>query len=68
GEPYYGHPGNWLGFSAYLLHFPKDDLAVMVLSNRSDTDAEYLATTAAEMFRGDSTGVSPSPRTRGSLP
>jgi CubicO group peptidase (beta-lactamase class C family) len=54
GEPYYGHPGNWLGFSAYLLHFPKDDLAVMVLSNRSDTDAEYLATTAAEMFRGPS--------------
>ena len=51
GEPYYGHPGNWLGFSAYLLHFPKDDLAVIVLSNRSDTDAEYLATTTAEMFR-----------------
>jgi len=29
GEPYYGHPGNWLGFSAYILHFPKDDLAVL---------------------------------------
>jgi CubicO group peptidase (beta-lactamase class C family) len=51
GEPYYGHPGNWLGFSAYLLHFPKDDLAVMVLSNRSDTDAEYLAATTAEIVR-----------------
>jgi CubicO group peptidase (beta-lactamase class C family) len=54
GEPYYGHSGNWLGYSAYLLHFPKDDLAVIVLSNRSDTDAEYLATTTAEIFR---TGV-----------
>jgi CubicO group peptidase (beta-lactamase class C family) len=51
GEPYYGHPGNWLGFSAYILHFPKDDLAVMVLSNRSDADPEYLATTTAAMFR-----------------
>ncbi|HEY3570262.1 MAG TPA: serine hydrolase domain-containing protein [Thermoanaerobaculia bacterium] len=51
GEPYYGHSGNWLGFTAYYLHFPKDGLAVMILSNRSDTDTEYLATTAAEMFR-----------------
>ncbi len=52
GEPYYAHSGNWLGFTAYYLHYPKDGLAVMVLSNRSDTDTEYLATTAAEMFRG----------------
>jgi CubicO group peptidase (beta-lactamase class C family) len=51
GEPYYAHSGNWLGFTAYYLHFPKDGLAVMLLSNRSDTDTEYLATTAAEMFR-----------------
>jgi CubicO group peptidase (beta-lactamase class C family) len=51
GEPFYGHSGNWLGFTAYYLHVPKEGLAVMVLSNRSDTDTEYLATTAAEMFR-----------------
>jgi hypothetical protein len=31
---------------------------VMILSNRSDTDTEELATTLAEMFK--------SPRTRGS--
>jgi CubicO group peptidase (beta-lactamase class C family) len=68
GVPYYGHPGNWLGFSSYLLHFPKDDLAVMVLSNRSDADTEYLAATTAEMFLDDPTGISPSLRTRGSPP
>ena len=51
GEPFYGHSGNWLGFTAYYLHVPKDGLAVMVLSNRSDTDTEYLAVTTAEMFR-----------------
>jgi D-alanyl-D-alanine carboxypeptidase len=57
GVPYYGHSGNWLGFTAYYLHFPQDGLAVMVLSNRSDTDAEYLATTTAEMFKSE--GPSP---------
>jgi CubicO group peptidase (beta-lactamase class C family) len=51
GTPYYAHSGNWLGYTAYYLHFPGDNLAVMVLSNRSDTDTEELATTAAEMFR-----------------
>jgi D-alanyl-D-alanine carboxypeptidase len=57
GEPYYAHSGNWLGFTAYYLHYPKDGLAVMVLSNRSDTDTEYLATTAAEMFGGGGTST-----------
>ena len=56
GEPYYAHSGNWLGFTAYYLHFPKDNLAVMVLSNSSDTDTEYLATTTAEMFRSREAG------------
>jgi CubicO group peptidase (beta-lactamase class C family) len=51
GTPYYAHSGNWLGYTAYYLHVPKDKLAVMVLSNRSDTDTEELATTLAEMFR-----------------
>jgi CubicO group peptidase (beta-lactamase class C family) len=51
GTPYYAHSGNWLGYTAYYLHFPKDNLAVMLLSNRSDTDTEELATTLAEMFR-----------------
>jgi CubicO group peptidase (beta-lactamase class C family) len=51
GAPYYAHSGNWLGFTAYYLHVPKDHLAVMILSNRSDTDTEELATTLAEMFR-----------------
>ena len=51
GTLYYAHAGNWLGYTAYYLHFPDDKLAVTVLSNRSDTETEELATTAAEMFR-----------------
>jgi CubicO group peptidase (beta-lactamase class C family) len=51
GTPYYAHSGNWLGYTAYYLHVPQDKLAVMILSNRSDTDTEELATTLAEMFR-----------------
>jgi CubicO group peptidase (beta-lactamase class C family) len=68
GEPYYAHSGNWLGFTAYYLHFPKDGLAVAVLSNRSDTDTEYLAATTAEMFRAPAAALTPSLRTRGSPP
>jgi len=59
GTPYYAHSGNWLGYTAYYLHVPQDDLAVMILSNRSDTDTEELATTLAEMFKSPRTGGSP---------
>ncbi len=59
GTPYYAHSGNWLGYTAYYLHFPQEKLAVMVLSNRSDTDTEELATTMAEMFKSPRTGGSP---------
>ncbi|HEY0515122.1 MAG TPA: serine hydrolase domain-containing protein [Thermoanaerobaculia bacterium] len=51
GETYYGHSGNWLGFTAYYLHFPRDGMAVMVLGNSSDIDCESLAFATAAAFR-----------------
>jgi len=51
GEPVYCHSGNWLGFTAFYLHFPKDGLAVTVLANSSDTDSESLAEATAAAFR-----------------
>jgi CubicO group peptidase (beta-lactamase class C family) len=51
GEISYGHSGNWLGFASYYLHFPKDGLAVVVLANSSDVDAEALAVATAGAFR-----------------
>lgn len=51
GETFYAHSGNWLGFSAYLLHYPKDGLAVAILANSAEVDAESLAFEAAAVFR-----------------
>jgi len=51
GERLYAHSGNWLGFTSYYLHFPKDGLAVVILANGSDVDAESLAATTAGIFR-----------------
>jgi len=50
GEPYYGHSGLWMGYTAYYLHYPKESLSVMVLSNSSDTNTESLAFDTAEVF------------------
>jgi CubicO group peptidase (beta-lactamase class C family) len=51
GETFYAHSGNWLGFSAYLLHYPKDGVAVVILANSSEVDAESLAVESAALFR-----------------
>jgi CubicO group peptidase (beta-lactamase class C family) len=51
GEPVYCHSGNWLGFTAFYLHYPKDGLAVVVLANSSDVDSESLAQGTAAAFR-----------------
>lgn len=51
GEPVYCHSGNWLGFTAFYLHYPNDGLAVTVLANSSDIDSEALAQGTAAAFR-----------------
>jgi CubicO group peptidase (beta-lactamase class C family) len=51
GDLYYGHSGLWMGYTAYYLHFPKDGLSVMVLSNSSDSNPEALAFDTARVFR-----------------
>jgi CubicO group peptidase (beta-lactamase class C family) len=51
GEPVYCHSGNWLGFTAFYLHYPRDGMAVVVLANSSDTDSESLAQATAAAFR-----------------
>jgi CubicO group peptidase (beta-lactamase class C family) len=58
GETFYAHSGNWLGFSAYLLHYPKDGVAVVILANSSEVDAESLAFESAALFRSQ---AAPSP-------
>ena len=51
GDLYYGHSGLWMGYTAYYLHFPKDGLSVMVLSNSSDSNPGALAFDTARVFR-----------------
>jgi CubicO group peptidase (beta-lactamase class C family) len=51
GEPFYAHSGNWLGFSAYYLHYPSDGLAVVILANSAEVDTESLAFESAAVFR-----------------
>lgn len=68
GEPIYCHSGNWLGFTSFYLHYPKDGLAVVVLANSADVDSDFLASTAAAVFRSGARPVTPSPRSAGSRP
>ena len=48
-QAYYGHSGEWMGFSSYYLHYPNLNLSVIVLSNSSSTDAESLAFQTAKV-------------------
>ena len=51
GNLYYGHSGLWMGYTSYYLHYPRESLSVMVLSNSSDANTEALAFDTAEVFR-----------------
>jgi CubicO group peptidase (beta-lactamase class C family) len=57
GDLYYGHSGLWMGYTAYYLHYPKESLSVMVLSNSSDTNTEALAFDTAEVFMNQGDGT-----------
>jgi CubicO group peptidase (beta-lactamase class C family) len=54
-DPYKGHPRMWhygetIGFKSSIHRFTKDNLTVIVLTNRSDVDAIGLATNVADMY------------------
>jgi len=54
-DPYRGHPRMWhtgstSGFRTVIERFPKDDLTVIVLCNRTDLDAAALALQAADFY------------------
>ncbi|HEX4961147.1 MAG TPA: serine hydrolase domain-containing protein [Thermoanaerobaculia bacterium] len=53
GDVFYRHSGLWMGYTSYYLHYPKEDLSVMVLSNSSDTNVEALAFDTAEVFKDE---------------
>jgi len=47
-----GHGGNFLGYAADLLLFPKERLGVVCLCNSSDLDAGQLSRRIAEVYLG----------------
>lgn len=54
-DPYRGHPRMWhygetIGFKTAIERFPKDNLTVIVLCNRSDLDAGALALKTADLY------------------
>jgi len=54
-DPYKGHPRMWhygetVGFRTGIERFPKDDLTVIILSNRSNVDAQALALKVADLY------------------
>jgi len=58
-NPWKGHPRAWhygetIGFRTAIQRFLRDDLTVVVLSNRGDADAANLALKAAEPYLGGS--------------
>lgn len=50
GEPYVGHSGAWLNFTAYFLRFPERQLSVVILLNRDDVDVDALAFQVADLW------------------
>jgi len=54
-DPYRTHPRMWhygetVGFHSYILRFLKDDLTIIILSNRTDMSPESLALQIADLF------------------
>lgn len=52
GYDYVGHQGSWLGFDAYYLRFPTEELSVVVLLNLdyADPSSEELAFAIADLY------------------
>ena len=53
-DPYRGHQRMWhygdtIGFHSYIARFPAERLTIIVLTNRTDLDAESLALKAADL-------------------
>jgi CubicO group peptidase (beta-lactamase class C family) len=56
-DPYKGHERMWhdgetMGFRTTIQRFPDDDLAVIVLANRTDINPEELALKVADLYLG----------------
>ena len=54
-DPYRGHPRMWhygstIGFHSIIERFTKDNLSIIVLSNRTDVDLAALALRAADLY------------------
>jgi hypothetical protein len=49
------HGGAFVGFRAQLVHFPKENLAIVVLANRSDAQPSKRARAIADVVFGDKT-------------
>jgi CubicO group peptidase (beta-lactamase class C family) len=61
-NPYRGHERMWhygssIGFHTAIERFPKDDLTVVVLANRTDLDPAALALKVADLFFPPAGGV-----------
>jgi CubicO group peptidase (beta-lactamase class C family) len=50
GHRRYSHYGETVGFRTAIQRFPDDGLTVVVLSNRSETDAPTLAGRVAHLY------------------
>src|SRR4051812_22168749 len=50
GHPRYSHYGETRGFRTAIQRFPQDQLTVVVLSNRSETDSPALAEQVAQTY------------------
>jgi CubicO group peptidase (beta-lactamase class C family) len=54
-DPYRGHERMWhtgssIGFRTIIERFPKDDLTIIILANRSDIDVAALALRVADLY------------------
>jgi len=54
------HGGGWPGYTHELVHFPDDDLGILLFTNRDDTRSTYLTRSIADIWLGLS---APAPRT-----
>ena len=61
GVPTVGHGGLWPGYRTEFLRVPGENLAVIAISNRGDTDTSLLAHQVLDLMLEGRPGIAPAP-------
>jgi len=61
GRETWGHSGGDAGFRSFVMHFPKERLGIVVLSNAASANPNRIATSIADAYLGETTPIAAGP-------